>query len=355
MKRMILSIAALTIAAAAAMFSPVDAQKKYALREGNPRFRIPAEIKPFVVAGMKAGAYAKADLNGDGTLDYILVLEQSITVDSEMNTRPALIIVRDARGKLSVAARNRLAIFCRGCIGGTNDPFVGIEIGRRGFTITNRGGARDSWVGNYEFSYSRREKTWQLSRVVEANYEAGNPKPVWKKAFTPPKYFGKINFADFDPEDYLGKGERGEGQNKTRAVKIYLLEYPADDRTVQPKIVQVERFVDAETPLAGAMEAMLAAMIEKKEAAERNKYLHKLRFVSARIKNGTARLDFQYERDTEFDWLTERDSSFQEIVIKTATQFPTVKRVLMCINGYELRDDDEKFKATNCDEIWRKQ
>lgn len=355
MKRLILLITAQALFAAA-MLSPLKGQIKSALREGEPNFRVPAELKPFVAAGMKAGAYAPADLNGDGTLDYLLVLEQAITADSEMNTRPALIITRDRKGKLSLAARNRFVVFCRGCIGSMSDPFAGIEIGRQSFTVTNRGGSRDSWVGNYEFKYSPSEKTWQLARVVEANYESGNPRPIWRKAFTP-KHFGKINFADFNPENYMEKdAQRAAAQDKTRKVSIYLLEFPENNQTAQPNIVEVRREVNAQAPLAGAIKAMLAAMIENnKEVNDRNKYLYKLQLVAARIKNKTARIDFNYEQKTRFAWLSERHASFEEIVKKTATQFPDVELVLMCINGYELRDDDEKFKATSCDEIWRKQ
>jgi hypothetical protein len=56
----------------------------------------------------------------------------------------------------------------------------------------------------------------------------------------------------------------------------------------------------------------------------------------------------------EFDWLSEHHPSFPEIIEKTATQFENVKRVLMCINGYEQHEDGEGFYAINCDEEWEK-
>ena len=360
MKKLILFV--LTIVFIWGANSALFAQTKFAAREGAPDFRIPFEVKPFVEAEMKAIAYAKADLNGDGTLDYILVLEQAISKDSEMNSRPALIIVRDRNGRLSLAARNRFVIACRGCIGGMSDPFESLTVRRGGFSVTNRGGFRDRWIGRYDFEFSPRDRTWQLARVAEANYESVKAKPVWRKTYTP-KDFGKISFDDFDPDDLSGTGAltgapaaaAGATQNKTRAVSIYLLEFPKNDQTAEPTIVRVERRVDARAPLAGAIKALLAAMIENNKPIDSNKYLYKIEFVSARIKNKTARLDFKYKQDTQFGWLSEAHASFPEIVRKTATQFPNAERVLMCINGYDLRADDERFVAISCDEIWRNQ
>ncbi|HEY8559025.1 MAG TPA: GerMN domain-containing protein [Pyrinomonadaceae bacterium] len=346
-----LNLYVLVIVFIAASHSALLAQTKSAAREGEPDFRLPDEAKPFVEAEMKASAYAKADLNGDGTLDYILVLEQSISEDTEMNSRPALIIVRDPKGKLSLAARNRFVIACRGCIGGMSDPFESLTVKPGGFSITNKGGFRDRWIGRYDFEFSPRDKTWLLAQVREANYESADPKPVWRKTYTP-KHFGKIRFDDFNPEDFPGTGTAA--QNETRAVDIYTLEYPDNDYAAEPNIVRAVRRVDAKAPLAGAIKALLAAMAENKGSSGFNNYLDKLEFVSARIKNGTARLDFNYEQDTEFGWLTESPPSFPVIVKKTATQFPQVERVLMCINGYDLRADDEGFAALDCDEQWRK-
>lgn len=174
MKRQILFFLILISVAA---ISPVAAQTKYAVLEGEPDFQFPEEAKPFIETGMKAIAYAKADLNGDGTLDYIIVLEEVKEIReiyADMSERPTLIIVRDKNGKLNLAERNRRVVFCTNCAGGMGDPLDDIVIERGGFSITNRGGNRERWVGTYEFKYSRRHKTWQLVRVVEMNYDSTN-------------------------------------------------------------------------------------------------------------------------------------------------------------------------------------
>ena len=56
--------------------------------------------------------------------------------------------------------------------------------------------------------YSRKDKAWQLVRVEEENFNANDPDKGTTKVFTPPKDFGKIDFRDFDPEDFKGKGEK---------------------------------------------------------------------------------------------------------------------------------------------------
>jgi hypothetical protein len=238
-----------------------------------------------------------------------------------------------------------------------SDSFESLTVEPGGFSITNRGGFRDRWIGKYDFKFSSRDQTWLLARVFEANYESVNPKPTWQKIYTPPRHFGKIYFDDFDPDDFLGTGtynSSGARGNKTRRVNVYSLEYPENDQRMPPNLVLVQRRVNAKAPLAGAIKEMLAAMIEGKDLTDLNNYLYKLEFVSARIKNGTARLDFNYEEVKEFAWLWERHPSFPEIVEKTAMQFPNVKRVLLCVNGYEQHENAEGFYAVNCDEEWRK-
>ena len=218
MKRLILFVQTIVIVAAA--MCAAAAQTEFARRDGKPDFRIPAEIEPFVETQMKASAYARGDLNGDGALDYILVLEQSLSIDTEMNNRPALIIVSCRKGRLSLAARSRLAVTCRGCSSETGDPLIGIEIKPGGFTITNRRGFREKWVGSYEFGFSPRDKNWLLARVVKTDYELGGSKPTRRATYTRPENFGEIKFADFDPDDFEGKGARNSRPKVSAAQRI---------------------------------------------------------------------------------------------------------------------------------------
>jgi hypothetical protein len=176
------------------------------------RVKIPMALEAFVAADTKPIEYKSADLNGDGKMDHILVLANTrVAADEEHNDeskRPLLIIITGADGKLTEAARNELVVGCAGCGGMMGDPFEGVTAGKGTFTITNSGGSRDRWSYEYTFNYSRKDNAWQLVRVVETTSDTLKPKNGTNKVMTPPKSFGKIDFVDFDPDEFKGKGEK---------------------------------------------------------------------------------------------------------------------------------------------------
>ncbi len=168
--------------------------------------KIPPEILPFVEKDTKAIALESADLNGDGKQDFILVLEnlKDAPDAEEQGTRILTILTRGADGKLMLAARNdKGVVFCRECGGVFGDPFEGVEAAPKTFTVDMYGGSSWRWATHYKFNYSRIDKTWQLVRVEEISYHTSEPDKMKTKIYTPPKSFGKINIADFDPENYL--------------------------------------------------------------------------------------------------------------------------------------------------------
>lgn len=176
--------------------------------------KVPAEVEPFITKGMVPIALETGDLNGDGTKDVILVLDKPFDEKAEIDEageskRPLLIITRDASGKLWFAAQNDLVVYCRTCGGVFGDPFAGITLKGTSFTIDNYGGSADRWSYSYTFAYSRRDKTWQLTRVEVTTFNALDPNRTTRtRNYSPPKDFGLINFADFDPENFRGKGKR---------------------------------------------------------------------------------------------------------------------------------------------------
>lgn len=163
--------------------------------------KIPAEVQPFIEKDMKPIALETGDLNGDGKMDFIMVLEKATTSSKEENTdeseRPMLIIIRKADGKLTLSTRNDEVVYCRNCGGVYGDPFDSVKIGNKGFTVFNVGGSSDRWLENFQFNYSPRDKTWQLVRAVFSSYNVFKPKLIKTRILTPPKDYGKINFADF--------------------------------------------------------------------------------------------------------------------------------------------------------------
>jgi hypothetical protein len=167
----------------------------------NSPLKIPDEVKVFIEKEMTAIALESADLNGDGTMDFILVTEKTKpqpTDDDTDDLRSLIILTSDKTGKLTLAVRNEKIVYCRSCGGSFGDPFDGVEANRKSFTVYNYGGSWQRWGDYYQFNYSRRDKTWQLLLVEKISYDSHYADKVKTKTFTPKK-FGKINIAKFDP------------------------------------------------------------------------------------------------------------------------------------------------------------
>lgn len=183
-----------------------------AVRAQEGELKIPSEVAPFVEAGTKPIALEAADLNGDGAQDFILVLEkqepETGEYDLPVNQRPLLILARGPDGRLALAKRNERVVFCSKCGGVFGDPFESVEAGRNTFTVHLYGGSNWRWKLAYRFNYSRRDKTWQLVRAEEINYHTSDPDKAETKIYTPPRDFGKLDIADFNPESYLKKAAR---------------------------------------------------------------------------------------------------------------------------------------------------
>jgi hypothetical protein len=172
----------------------------------DAELKVPAEVRPFVEAGTTAIAVEAADLNGDGRGDYVLVLEkanpQKDENDFPVNERPLLVLVRGADGKLTEAKRNERVVMCSRCGGVWGDPFEGVVAGRNTFSVELYGGSNWRWKYSYKFNYSRVDKTWQLVRAEEISYHTSDPDKMKTRVFTPPRDYGKIDIADFNPEKY---------------------------------------------------------------------------------------------------------------------------------------------------------
>lgn len=171
--------------------------------------KIPVDVAPFVESGTKAIALEKADLNSDGREDFILVLEKENPAkdpdDFPVDQRPLLILLRGADSKLALAKRNDQIIMCSQCGGVFGDPFEGVIARRNSFSVEHYGGSAWRWQYSYKFNYSRIDKTWQLVRVQEVNFHTFEPNKAKTRIYTPPRHFGKIDIADFDPDNYLKK------------------------------------------------------------------------------------------------------------------------------------------------------
>ncbi|MCQ8130996.1 hypothetical protein [Methylomonas rivi] len=173
---------------------------------------VPAELRNFVEANTSLLAHAGADLNGDSLSDYVFILERQKTNDAdpdiETGQRPLKIALRQPDNSLKIVKTNDNIVFCSTCGGVFGDPFAELSASTKSFSVSHYGGGNWRWTNNFQFNYSRRDDTWQLVRVEESSFHTSDPETVKSASYKPPKDFGKIDIADFDPENYKGSGEK---------------------------------------------------------------------------------------------------------------------------------------------------
>lgn len=191
----------------------------------NGKISLPSELRPFVDGKIYNVVYVhKADLNRDNRPDYILVIEK-VTQDPPKNPRTKaddtieiprifMILQRAKNGQLVKVKENNNVVYCRECGGLHGDPFSGIEITQKGFVVHLYGGSGWRWGNDFEFGYSHRDKTWQLIRARFSSFHTSDPENREETVYTPPKDFGKIDIADFDPEFLMRLGKDAEKATK---------------------------------------------------------------------------------------------------------------------------------------------
>ncbi len=177
-----------------------------------PQDSLPAAVQPFVPAGTRVLALDSADLNGDGLRDYVLILEKekALPTDAEIEIgqRPLLVLVQQLGGSLTVAARNDRVVYCSTCGGVFGDPFESLDVKKNRFVVHHYGGSNWRWTVDYSFTWSRLHRTWELVRVEETSFHTSAPDYAKRRVFTPPRNFGRIDLADFDPERWKGRGKK---------------------------------------------------------------------------------------------------------------------------------------------------
>lgn len=163
---------------------------------------LPAEAKPFILAGYEPYEYITGDLNNDKKTDAILILKQP-DEDSifEMETaRPFLLLIRQANGKLKQVLRNDNAIMCRHCGGVFGDPFEGIQVYPGGFSINFYGGSSWRWAYEYRFAYKPLKKNWFLVKETQSSFQSGDPEMTMKDVIIGETELGEISLEKFSSD-----------------------------------------------------------------------------------------------------------------------------------------------------------
>lgn len=123
-------------------------------------------------------------------------------------------------------------------------------------------------------------------------------------------------------------------KGKNIRVKIYLLDtFESENLFENMRMQPVEREVNAASPLRSTIEALLAGATEDEQRSMRLFSPAEdgdVKLISSRIKKKTAYLSFEKGSVpfSEIDALR-----FRKAVRLTALQFPSVRRVRICLNG----------------------
>jgi hypothetical protein len=116
-------------------------------------------------------------------------------------------------------------------------------------------------------------------------------------------------------------------------VKIYLAKETEEYDERNPHgLVAVTRMVDARSPLRGALVALTGNVTRREENQKLFSAMFGIKLLSARLEKGTAYAYFTMPEEAYFSG----DSSpfvFKDAVERTALQFPTVKKVVVCLDG----------------------
>ena len=104
-----------------------------------------AEFKTFIPGGYAVLDSASGDLNKDGIRDIVLILKKT-NEDTQNETQRPLLILHGSKGKKYVpAAKNDKVVLCAACGGVFGDPYVGIVIKKKYFSIEHYGGSNWRW------------------------------------------------------------------------------------------------------------------------------------------------------------------------------------------------------------------
>jgi spore germination protein GerM len=128
-------------------------------------------------------------------------------------------------------------------------------------------------------------------------------------------------------------GANAQKTSNLRKVQVYFWE--VNKQTSGDELTAFTREVDAKSPLRPTIEAFVAGPTAEEEAKGFAGLAYgNLKLDSVKIKNGTARIDFSREIRADYNPGDLETLRFEEAVTRTAKQFPTVKKVVVCVNGY---------------------
>ena len=140
------------------------------------------------------------DINNDKIKDLVLILKHNQEEDNFDTTRPLLLLEGNNQGLYRLMAKNDNVVLCKECGGVYGDPFEGISIENRGFTLDFRGGSRWRWTRHISFKFDKISSRFILYKDIGIDYDGANPEGKIDKKKYNKKDFGRLPFTKYNYE-----------------------------------------------------------------------------------------------------------------------------------------------------------
>lgn len=135
-------------------------------------------LKTFIPKGYAILDTAFGDFNADTFTDAIVILKDPKEEDSYDLKRPLLILIGQSGGGFTLKGRNDQVVLCKTCGGVWGNPFEGVKVKGRYFSIEHYGGSRYRWSQVVTFKYDPLVNDFVLHRDAGENYDNANPNVV---------------------------------------------------------------------------------------------------------------------------------------------------------------------------------
>lgn len=157
-------------------------------------------VADFLPAGHVLVMRRDGDLDGNGTLDALMVIASASGEPQDLAPRSLVVLRRDRDGSLHRAAVAPRAIPCERCGGMLGDPLREIVPRPAGFSIQLEGGSRELWSQEFTFRHAPDEGTWRLVQVANAVFDRMDG--ASKRQTLGAEALGHITLEHFDPAEF---------------------------------------------------------------------------------------------------------------------------------------------------------
>lgn len=157
-------------------------------------------VPSFISADYQVLDSASGDLTGDGIKDLVLILHLRQETDFPDTTRPLLLLQGLGKGQYQLMARNDHVVLCAGCGGIFGDPYAGITVKGKFFSIEHYGGSNWRWNRVITFRYDPKTMHFVLHRDAGESFHTSDPDKTEKIVYAPGS-FGKTTLEDYRNEE----------------------------------------------------------------------------------------------------------------------------------------------------------